>query len=145
MFNDQGFLSLYCMGNTFSFLFLPLSLPLLPSSLPPSRLSSFSSFLSFPSETGPPISQVGLELNLWLRITLNFWLSCLYNPRAGISNKNYHPSPEAIVIFWSVLPPRATSGSVVLLQLGSMLMSVAHATNEGHMDVRDLCHSLKPC
>lgn len=40
--------------------------------------------------------------------------------------------PKAMVISGPVLPPRTTSGSVVILQLGSALMSMAHVTTEVH-------------
>ena len=33
------------------------------------------------------------------------------------------------------------SGSMVLLRPGSVLMSVAHGTNKGYMDVQGLCHN----
>lgn len=46
---------------------------------------------------------------------------------------------------WPGLLPKAMSGSVVLLQLGSMLMSVACVTTKGQMDVCGLgCH-WRPC
>jgi hypothetical protein len=44
-----------------------------------------------------------------------------------------------------VLPPRAMSGFMALLQSGSVLMSMAHVIIKGHADVPCLgCH-LKPC
>ena len=44
-------------------------------------------------------------------------------------------------ILWSVLVPRAMSGSVALLQLGAMVMSMTCVTSKGH----GLCFCLKPC
>lgn len=41
--------------------------------------------------------------------------------------------------------PRNMSWSVVLLQLGSMLISVAQVTTEGHEDIHSLCYILNPC
>lgn len=52
---------------------------------------------------------------------------------------------EAIVMPVSVLPLRAMSGSVVLLQPESVLMTMAHATTKGHVGVRGLLCSLWPC
>lgn len=43
------------------------------------------------------------------------------------------------------LPPKAISGSVALLKLGSVLMCVTCVTSEGHTDACGLgCH-LRPC
>lgn len=44
----------------------------------------------------------------------------------------------------SVLPPRAMAGSMVLLQLGPVLMSMTHVTIKGHADVHGLCCNLNP-
>ena len=50
-----------------------------------------------------------------------------------------------MVRFWPGLLPRATSDSLDLLQLGSVLMSVARVTTKGQMDVHGLhCHQ-RPC
>lgn len=52
---------------------------------------------------------------------------------------------EFLVKSMLVLTPRATSGSVVLLQLGSVLMSVVHENHQRPCDVHCLgCH-LRPC
>lgn len=51
---------------------------------------------------------------------------------------------KAMIVFWSLLPPRAMSGFVVLLQLGSVLTFMAPVTIEGHLDVHGLCCHLKP-
>lgn len=45
---------------------------------------------------------------------------------------------------WSTMLPRAMSGFVVLMELGIMLVSVAHVTTSGHADVNSLCQCLKP-
>lgn len=45
----------------------------------------------------------------------------------------------------SELPPRTMSVSEALLQLGSVLVSIAHVTTEGHVDVHGLCCHLKLC
>lgn len=47
--------------------------------------------------------------------------------------------PEDMVTVWPRLPPRAISGSVVLLQLGSMLMTVVWAATWDPVDVWGLC------
>lgn len=52
---------------------------------------------------------------------------------------------ETIEISWSVLLLWAMSGSMLLLQPGSVLVFVAHVTSKGHADVCDLCSCLKPC
>jgi hypothetical protein len=46
--------------------------------------------------------------------------------------------PEAMVRSQPVLPLRATSGSMVLKQQGSVLMSVAHVTTKGHVNVQSV-------
>lgn len=46
--------------------------------------------------------------------------------------------PETMVVCWSRLLPKAMSGSRVLLQSGSELMSVAHVTTEGQVEVHSL-------
>lgn len=46
--------------------------------------------------------------------------------------------PEVMVTSWPRLPMRAMSGVVVLLQLGSVTMSVAQFITKGHADVNDL-------
>lgn len=46
--------------------------------------------------------------------------------------------PEAMVMSWPMLSPEDISGSVVLLQPMSVLMSMAHATTEGHADAHGL-------
>lgn len=45
----------------------------------------------------------------------------------------------------SILLLRSVNGAIVLIQLGSVLKSMAHVTNEGHVDVYGLCCSLKLC
>lgn len=52
---------------------------------------------------------------------------------------------EAMLMSRSMLLPRAMSGIVVLMQLGFMLVSVAHVTTYGHADINGLCLCLKPC
>lgn len=46
---------------------------------------------------------------------------------------------EAMVVFRSVMPLRAETGSEVQLQPGSILMSVTHATTKGIADLPGLC------
>lgn len=53
--------------------------------------------------------------------------------------------PEAMVQSQPMLPPRAMSGSVILKQQGSVLMSIAHFTIRDHADVSGLSCYLKPC
>lgn len=43
------------------------------------------------------------------------------------------------LLMLSAMPLRAVCGFGVLLQLGSMLLSTAHAFAKGHVDVRGLC------
>lgn len=50
-----------------------------------------------------------------------------------------------MVTSWPGLPLRAISESMVLFQLGLVLMFMTCITTKGHVDVYDLgCH-LKPC
>lgn len=51
-----------------------------------------------------------------------------------------HADTGDMAKFGPMLPPRAMFESMVLLQLGSLLVSMAHVTNKGQVDV---CH-LKP-
>ena len=49
--------------------------------------------------------------------------------------------PEAMARSWHGLPPRAMSGFMALQKQGSVLVSVAHVTTKGYVDVRSLgCH-----
>lgn len=51
---------------------------------------------------------------------------------------------EIMVMSGSVLPPRAKSGTVTLLWPGSVLIPVAYVGTEGHVNIYDLCCSLRP-
>lgn len=53
--------------------------------------------------------------------------------------------PETMAMPWPGLLLRVMSGSIVLVQLGMVLMSMAQVTNKVHVNVPGLdCH-LKPC
>lgn len=46
---------------------------------------------------------------------------------------------------WSVLLQRAVMGSVVLLQLGVVLVFMAYFATQSQADVHDVCCCLEPC
>lgn len=56
----------------------------------------------------------------------------IHDPGGLIAMSGLLLSTEAIVISRPMLPPKALSGSMALLQLGFVLMSVACVTAEGH-------------
>ena len=50
-----------------------------------------------------------------------------------------------MVTFRPGLPQRVISESVVLVQLMSVLMSIAQVTAKGHLDVSSMDYHLRPC
>lgn len=73
----------------------------------------------------------------WCLRAMLLWGSCWYRWPAL--------PPGTMVTFGLRLLPRTISGSVVLPQSGSVLMSVTQVATKGHIDTRDLGCNLWPC